>query len=642
MEKDSKITNESLHKQTEVNYSPQKLSFINSPNFNNELNEKLSRRRETFDAYSSLDFEKLIENKSRRLSVIDKKAYEFKNKEDKPKYHTLGKETETSDGVNYEANANTLLTHNDNDNENDDDDNENNLNTLNEEEEVDIPEINDLTLDEKIKYYNKIIGINANNSSASVFGRNILKNIVSKNKIRFNQQGFDLDLTYITDRIIAMGFPADNYEKIYRNSLAETLRFFESRHKENYRVYNLCSERSYLPNTFYSQAYFPFDDHEAPPLNILIPFCFDVKSWLDANESNVVAVHCKAGKGRTGTMLCCYLLFINFFNNSEKALKFFGAMRTINGKGVTIPSQIRYVHYFEKLLRLFNINNFAKLYQQTMLSSGNKAFNAKRMSKDLILNSNNSIIKIETNLNEQNFFLNTNQTNNIDDTGRKADKRKYSIYQINTQDKESPEKNKQKRISNISNARSPDEMGNENEKKAEKSEEIQIHENNYFVGYDIKINFDIIAPIVSLKLIVFNSLPLYGNITTSCTPYFKVYNYSKKDIYNFKKHDKKKTFYTGDNIEFPVKNLKLKGDVKIIFFNKNLLGKEKMFKFSFNTFFIPNDGAVSFNKKELDKACKDKEHKVFKENFKIDLFFNIQPEQVEKKEEFIKIFNCDF
>ena len=39
-----------------------------------------------------------------------------------------------------------------------------------------------------------------------------LKNLVSKEKRRFKDEKYDLDLTYINDKIIAMGFPSTGGE----------------------------------------------------------------------------------------------------------------------------------------------------------------------------------------------------------------------------------------------------------------------------------------------------------------------------------------------------------------------------------------------------------------------------------------------
>jgi hypothetical protein len=50
---------------------------------------------------------------------------------------------------------------------------------------------------------------------------------------------------------------------------------------------------------------------QTPALRVVQQFCADAAAWLAAHPHNVVAVHCKAGKGRTGIMICCLMLYLH-------------------------------------------------------------------------------------------------------------------------------------------------------------------------------------------------------------------------------------------------------------------------------------------------------------------------------------------
>ncbi|KAG2436106.1 hypothetical protein HYH02_011616 [Chlamydomonas schloesseri] len=184
----------------------------------------------------------------------------------------------------------------------------------------------------------------------------VARRLVSTNKRRYQEDGYDLDLTYITPRIIAMGFPCDGFSSLYRNPAGQVAALLESRHGGGrYRVYNLCVERGYGdPGLFGGRVVrLPMYDGQAPPLPLLVALCRDCRDWLGAHPGHVVALHCKAGKGRTGAAVCALLLALDPAlgpHSLDATLAFWAQQRTRDGKGLTIPSQRRSVEQFHRLL----------------------------------------------------------------------------------------------------------------------------------------------------------------------------------------------------------------------------------------------------------------------------------------------------
>ncbi|KAJ6590565.1 phosphatases II [Mycena vulgaris] len=140
-----------------------------------------------------------------------------------------------------------------------------------------------------------------------------IRRIVSGNKARFKDGtlNLELDLVYVTDRVIIMGFPAEGLESFYRNNRTDAKRFLEHRHGKNFWVFNFCPirENSYSADFFDGRvSRYPFPDHHAPPLAILPLAAREMAEWLDGAPERVIVLHCKAGKGRSGTLACTYLL----------------------------------------------------------------------------------------------------------------------------------------------------------------------------------------------------------------------------------------------------------------------------------------------------------------------------------------------
>ncbi|XP_041116190.1 phosphatidylinositol 3,4,5-trisphosphate 3-phosphatase TPTE2-like [Polyodon spathula] len=186
------------------------------------------------------------------------------------------------------------------------------------------------------------------------------RQMVSENKRRYQKDGFDLDLTYVTDRIIAMSFPSSGKQSFYRNPIGEVARFLDTKHMDHYKVYNLCSEKGYNPKFFHHRVErILIDDHNVPALEDMLKYTAGVRDWMAADPRNIIAIHCKGGKGRTGTLVCAWLIDSDQCATAKESLQYFGERRTDKSmsskfQGVETPSQSRYVGYYEILKKKYN------------------------------------------------------------------------------------------------------------------------------------------------------------------------------------------------------------------------------------------------------------------------------------------------
>ena len=180
---------------------------------------------------------------------------------------------------------------------------------------------------------------------------------VSKHKNRYEREGYDLDLTYVTENIIVHGFPATGLEHIYRNPRLELRRFLDSNHKNSYKSYNFCCEpgRGYDSSDFGGRVErYPFRDHTVPPLETMIAFANSAKQWLDDDPKHVVNLHCLAGKGRAGVMCCILLIRTGYSKTAKEALQLYDNKRVIiNKRALTLTSQRKFVVFYEALWRKY-------------------------------------------------------------------------------------------------------------------------------------------------------------------------------------------------------------------------------------------------------------------------------------------------
>ncbi|XP_064021576.1 tensin-1 isoform X3 [Pogoniulus pusillus] len=162
----------------------------------------------------------------------------------------------------------------------------------------------------------------------------------------------ELDLVYITERIIAVSYPSAAEEQSFCSNLREVAHMLKSKHGDNYVLFNLSERRNDISKLHSKVLDFGWPDLHTPALEKICSICKAMDTWLNAAAHNVVVLHNKGNRGRLGVVVAAYMHYSNISASANQALDRFAMKRFYEDKVVPVgqPSQKRYIHYFSGLL----------------------------------------------------------------------------------------------------------------------------------------------------------------------------------------------------------------------------------------------------------------------------------------------------
>uniref|UniRef100_A0A7N8XG59 Tensin 3 n=1 Tax=Mastacembelus armatus TaxID=205130 RepID=A0A7N8XG59_9TELE len=180
------------------------------------------------------------------------------------------------------------------------------------------------------------------------------------------EEEYELDLTYITERVIAMSFPRGCSEEIYSHNLKDVTRMLKSKHADNYLIINLSERRQELSKMNPKTLDTGWPDLHAPPLDKICTICKAMENWLNADPLHVVVIHCRGGKGRIGVVISS---FVHFTDNI--ATSFAQILTTFS-----VISHVRYVWILNSLLSGSMKINASPLFLHCVIIHGIPNFDA--------------------------------------------------------------------------------------------------------------------------------------------------------------------------------------------------------------------------------------------------------------------------
>lgn len=217
----------------------------------------------------------------------------------------------------------------------------------------DIPQQNQAPASQAQNHSNNQSGWMGN--AASMFkGNSFMSSIkAASNKVIEGVQSMnkgDLDITYMTSRLIVMSCPTEGIESAaFGNNIDQIKEAIEAKHGKTYRIYNLAN-KTYKKEKF-SQVIdlgMQLAGNRAPPISLMCKLCANILKFLNENNNNVCIINCNDGRNISAIAVCSLFMYCNIIKSIDACLNLFSAKR-----GPINLTTVQY-NYLKDTQRLFS------------------------------------------------------------------------------------------------------------------------------------------------------------------------------------------------------------------------------------------------------------------------------------------------
>ncbi|CAF0853451.1 unnamed protein product [Adineta steineri] len=195
---------------------------------------------------------------------------------------------------------------------------------------------------------------------------------------------FEVDLSYISTKVIVMSTPRDNPSEISGRQSAELIRdLLDTKHSQSYMLFSLDQQHrnhpTYRKEIFHNKVIdLPLaDEKHSPRLIDVLCFCQKVSSFLLESPSNTAVIHCADGRNQIAFAACSLIAYHGIFQQVDHIVRYYEARRCAHP--LLTMSQKRYIQYLCDLsFGTIERPHFTELVIKTINLSPVPLFNRER------------------------------------------------------------------------------------------------------------------------------------------------------------------------------------------------------------------------------------------------------------------------